>query len=592
MAQDRLSRVLYIDLSRRRFWLEDRPELFQKNLGGSGVAIQLLSDELPPGVDPFSPENPIVLAVGPLTGLFPLASKTVAMFKSPHTLGLGESHCGGRSAVALRMAGYGAIVIKGASVTPVYLAIHDDGVYFRDASALWGVRSCFTVGRILREAEPGRGLRTIMRIGGAGERLITYASVVAETYRHFGRLGLGAVFGSKKLKALVISGKRSLPVTEAKLYRQVYDEIYRSSVSSPAMKKYHDLGTAENIVPLNKISGLPTRNLKETCFEQAATISGEALASGYLGRRLACAHCPVGCVHLAAVREAYEDEPWFYKTSFVCYDYEPIFSLGAMLGISEATSLLKLMEEAEIWGLDAMSLGVVLAWATEAREKGLLSAEDTAGLELKWGDAQGYIKAVRLIVQQANDFYRALGRGVDYASAKYGGQEFALAFAGNEMPGYHTGLAAVVGYITGSRHSHLDSAGYALDQKMLLSGKKESTEKIAQVLLEEERWRQILGSLVVCFFARGIYSPPVVLRALKVAGIDLAEDDLIRLGRKIHKAKFDLNVREGFSAEAVRIPKRILETPTPLGQLSEEEIRQAVRFFVSHAQGDADPKGE
>jgi aldehyde:ferredoxin oxidoreductase len=353
---------------------------------------------------------------------------------------------------------------------------------------------------------------------------------------------------------------------------------------SPAMKKYHDLGTAENIMPLNKIGGLPTRNLKETCLEQAAAISGEVLASGYLGRRLACAHCPVGCVHLAAVREAYEDEPWFYKTSFVCYDYEPIFSLGAMLGISEATSLLKLMEEVEIWGLDAMSTGVVLAWATEAWEKGLLSAEDTAGLELKWGDAQGYIKAVRLIVQQPNDFYRALGRGVDYASAKYGGQDFALAFGGNEMPGYHTGLAAVVGCITGSRHSHLDSAGYALDQKMLLAGKKESAEKIAQALLEEERWRQIMGSLVVCFFGRGIYSPPVVLRALKVAGIDLAEEELIRLGKKIHKAKFDLNVREGFSAEAVRIPKRILETPSPSGQLSEEEIRQSVRLFVSYAQ--------
>jgi len=588
MAQDKLCRVLYIDLSRRRFWAEDRAELFERHLGGAGVAIQLLGEELPPGAEPFSPENPIVFAVGPLTGLFPLASKTVAMFKSPHTLGLGESHCGGRSAVALRMAGYGAIVIRGAGETPVYLAIHGDKVHFRDASALWGVRSCFTVGRILREAEPGPGMRTIMRIGGAGESLITYAGVTVETYRHFGRLGLGAVFGSKKLKALVISGKRSLAVTEAKLYREVYDEIYRASVSSPAMKKYHDIGTAENIVPLNKIGALPTRNLKETRFEHAATISGEDLASGYLGRRLACAHCPVGCVHLAAVRQPYEDEPWFYKTSFVCYDYEPIFSLGTMLGISEATPLLKLMEEVESWGLDAMSTGVVLAWATEAWEKGLLSAEDTAGVELKWGDAEGYIKAVRLIVQQANDFYRALGRGVDYASAQYGGSEFALAFAGNEMPGYHTGPAAVVGYITGARHSHLDSAGYSLDQKMLLSGKRESAEKIAQVLLEEERWRQILGSLVVCFFARGIYSPPVVLRALKVAGIDLAEEDLVRLGREIHKAKFDLNVREGFSAEALRIPKRILETPTPLGQLSEKEIRQAVSLFISYAQGGAD----
>ena len=581
MARDELfSRVLYVDLSRRRFWVDSRPELFQRNLGGAGVAIQILNEELPQGADPLSPENPAILAIGPLTGLFPLASKTVAMFKSPHTLGLGESHCGGRSAVSLRMAGYGAIVIKGASATPIYLAIHGDKVHFRDASAIWGVRNSFTVGRILREAEPGRGLRTIMRIGGAGENLITYAGVVAETYRHFGRLGLGAVFGSKRLKALVISGKRSLPVTEAKLYREVYDEIYQASVSSPAMKKYHDLGTAENVAPLDKIGALPTRNLKLTRFEQASNISGEALAQGYLGRRLACSHCPVGCVHLAAVRQPYEDEPWFYKTSFVCYDYEPIFSLGAMLGISDAVSLFKLIEEVEIWGLDSMTTGVVLAWATEAWEKGLISVNDTAGLELKWGDALSYIKAVRLIVQQANDFYRALGRGVDYASSKYGGTDFALAFGGTEMPGYHTGPASVVGCLTGSRHSHLDSAGYSLDQKMLISGKREGPEKIAQALLDEERWRQILSSLVVCFFGRGIYSTPVVLKALKAAGIDFTEEELLQLGRKIHKAKFEFNVREGFSPEGLRIPKRVLETPSSLGQLSEAEIRQAVKLFV------------
>jgi len=581
MVQDKLlSQVLYIDLSRRRFWVESRPELFQGNLGGAGIAIQILNEELPQGAAPLSAENPVILTIGPLTGLFPLASKTVAMFKSPHTLRLGESHCGGRSAVAMRMAGYGAIVIKGASETPIYLAIHGDRVHFRDASALWGVRSSFTVGRILREAEPGQGLRTIMRIGGAGENLITYANVVAETYRHFGRLGLGAVFGSKKLKALVISGKRSLPVVGAKLYRDVYNEIYQASVSLPVMKKYHDLGTAENVAPLDKIGALPTRNLKQTRFEQASTISGEALAEGYLGRRLACSHCPVACIHLAAIREPYGDVPWFYKTSFVCYDYEPIYSLGAMLGISDAVSLLKLIEEVEIWGLDSMTTGVVLAWATEAWEKGLLSAKDTAGLELKWGEAQGYIKAVRLIVQQANDFYRALGRGVDYASSKYGGADFALAFGGNEMPGYHTGPASIIGYITGARHSHLDSAGYSLDQKMLISGKKEEPEKIAQALLEEERWRQILSSLVVCFFARGIYSMSVVLKALKVTGIDLTEEELLELGRKIQKAKFDFNVREGFSPESLRIPKRVLETPSSSGQLSEAEIRQAVKLFA------------
>jgi len=274
-------------------------------------------EECPEGVDPLGPENPIIFAVGPLTALFPLASKTVAMFKSPHTGNLGESHCGGRSAVAIRMAGYGAIVIKGASDIPLYLAIHNNQIYFRDASSLWGMGSCITVGRIIRENEPAAGLRTIMRIGTAGEKLISYACVTTETYRHFGRLGLGAVFGSKKLKAVVISGKRSLPVSDGKLYQKVYDEIYQAATGSPTMKKYHHLGTAENVLPLNEFGGLPTRNLQQAKFEGASEISGETFAEQYLGRRLACSHCPTGCIHIAALREPYGDEPYFYKTSMI-----------------------------------------------------------------------------------------------------------------------------------------------------------------------------------------------------------------------------------------------------------------------------------
>src|SRR4030067_466543 len=162
-------KVLTIDLAKRSSYEEDRTDLFEKYLGGAGVATSLLLENCPEKADPLGPDNPIIFAVGPLTGLFPLASKTVALFKSPLTGNLGESHAGGRSATAIRMAGYGAIVIKGASETPVYLVVNGDKVLFKDASALWGLKSSFTVGRIIREQEDGAGVRTIMRIGGAGE---------------------------------------------------------------------------------------------------------------------------------------------------------------------------------------------------------------------------------------------------------------------------------------------------------------------------------------------------------------------------------------------------------------------------------------
>jgi len=574
LKNDPLAKVLTVDLSQRTFSVDAREELFDKYIGGTGVGIQLLLEECPEGCDALGADNPIIFAVGPFTGLFPLASKTVALFKSPHTGNLGESHCGGRSAVAMRMAGLGAIVIKGRSDIPIYISIDGHRVHFRDASSIWKMGS-FTAGRILREQESGSGFRTMMRIGRGGEALVSYASVMTETYRHFGRLGLGAVFGSKNLKAVVIAGKSSLPVSDTRRYRKLYNEIHQAAVESEVMKKYHDLGTPENIKPLNDFGGLPTRNLKDATFEHADRISGEAFAQNYLGRRLACSHCPVGCIHIAALREPYEDEAYFYRTSMISYDYEPIYALGTMLGISDPQGYLKLMDKVETLGIDAMSTGVVLAWATEARERSLISEKETMGVPLAWNDAAAYIKAAEMIVEQPNEFYRSLAQGVEHAAAIYGGEEFALAFGKNEMPGYHTGPGAYLGYLIGARHSHLDNAGYSVDQKELIKHAM-SPEALVEALLHEEWWRQILSSLVICFFARGIYLPETVSRLLSVAGYDLSPDELAGIGRVIHAEKFRYKEKEGFSFDSLRLPGRIFETPSPVPNLTEEYIRRGL----------------
>ena len=262
----------------------------------------------------------------------------------------------------------------------------------------------------------------------------------------------------------------------------------------------------------------------------------------------------------------------------ISYDYEPIYALGSMLGISDARGFLSLMEQVEIFGLDAMSAGVVLAWATEAQERGIVSERETMGLKFDWGDYETFMKAVKLIVRQPNDFYNALARGVKYASSVYGGTEFALSLAGNEMPGYHTGPAAHAGVLVGARHSHLDNAGYSLDQKNL-SKQNVSFEEIATGLLTEERWRQVLSSLVVCFFARGLYQPDVVLKTLESAGFSLTREDLNRIGEVIHKQKCEFKMRHGFSLDEVYLPKRILETSTPFGQLNESCIKSVVEHF-------------
>ncbi len=580
MKVEDMNKVLYIDLTKKDIRTEERADLFDAYLGGTGVAIKLLVEECPQGIDPLSASNPIIFAVGPLTGLYPLASKTVAMFKSPLTGNLGESHCGGRSAIAIKFAGYGAIVIKGASDIPLYLAIAGDEVKFRDASSIWSMEAV-TVGRVLREVEPGAGVRTIIRTGTAGGKMVRYACAVTETYRHFGRLGLGAVMGSKKLKALVISADKSVevPKTKRKEYKRVYDEIQDVVVKSDAMAKYHDLGTPGKIYSMNKLGGMAYKNLESARAPEkvARELSGENIAEKYLSRRISCAHCPVGCVHLASLRELYAPG-YYFKTSTMPYDNETIYSLGFMLGMERAEDYLRLNDTVDTVGMDAISTGVTLAWATEAYAKGLITKEHTDGLELKWGDVKVYSAAIKKIVEMPNEFYQSLAKGVEYASSVYGGQDYALAFGGNEMPEYHTGLACYLNNLTGARHSHLDSAGYDLDQKLI--GTDFSIEEVASALLKEEEWRQIPSSLVVCFFARKVFTPETVLKALGAIGLEgWTEDKLNDIGRDIHRAKMDFKFREGYDLTKLRIPKRIFEVPTPNGLLKEEDLRRAIEVY-------------
>jgi aldehyde:ferredoxin oxidoreductase len=575
---DSLSNVLYIDLSKKKFHIENRKDLFEKYIGGTGVATQLLHENCPVGIDAYDPANPIIMAVGPLTGVLPLASKTIAMYKSPHTGDIGESHAGGRSAIAIRMAGFGAIIITGKCDFPIYISIHDNKVYFRDATTLWGMRSCFTASRVMRERETFPGLRAIMRIGQAGERLVSYASVTTETYRHFGRLGLGAVFGSKMLKGIVISGKRSIPITDKKAFRSIYDEVYKAAVDSQVMKKYHDLGTAENISKLNSINGLPSLNLKQSSIQGIENISGENIAQHFLGRRFSCAHCPISCIHVATLREPYEDDPYFYKTTYVGYDYELIFSLGSMLGITDVNKLLTLIDRVEELSIDAMTTGVVMAWATEMMEKGLITEKETDGIQLKWGNHLAYSEFLKRIIKQPNDFYKAVARGVDHASGIYGGKDFALAFGKNEMAGYHTGPAAYIGFLIGARHSHLDNAGYSVDINDLINAPL-NAEVIVDKLVEEEALRQILSSISICFFARGIYKLELVARALAFMGYSYSTEQLKEIGHKIHAEKFRFKLREGFSYDQQNIPERILTTKDPTGLIKKELINEALKYF-------------
>ncbi|MCX7923728.1 MAG: aldehyde:ferredoxin oxidoreductase [Clostridia bacterium] len=571
MIYEKYIRVLYIDMTENKIRIENRADLCEY-LGGVGVATKLLEENIKPELDPLHEDQPIIFAIGAASTVFPVVTKTVAMFRSPLTGELGESYAGGRMAMTLFLAGYDAVVILGKAKRPSYITISRNDVGFKDARALWGATSD-EVGRIIREREPGGGKRSIIRIGPGGENMSSFASVCVDTYRHFGRLGLGAVFGSKNLKAISIVGDRSVPIKNFKDYFKVYQEIYNRVTDTEIMSKYHDVGTPINIEPLNAVGGLPTKNLRQNVFEHGESISGEAFAQKNLVRKMACTGCPVGCIHIGQLRREF-DKGHEYEVISVGYDYELIFALGSFLGVKTPNDILDLIDVVEQMGLDAMSTGVVLGWATEAFMKKLITEEQTI-VPLAFGNVASYKKAIEYMAYKENDFYSVLAQGADKASDVYGGKEFAMTLAKNEMAGYHTGYAAVVGAAVGARHSHLCNGGYSLDQSM----KEFNKEKIVDTLFAEEKERCMLNSLVICLFARKVYDRKTILAALNSIGNNLTDEELTAIGERIYRAKLRIKKALGFDQMSVKLPKRFFETPSMSGQLDEKIAYELIGMY-------------
>ncbi|GAW28521.1 aldehyde ferredoxin oxidoreductase family protein [Carboxydocella sp. ULO1] len=565
-------RVLTIDLSRRKIAIERRQDLLNW-LGGVGVATQLLKEHLKPELDPFHPDQPIILAIGPMSTVYPVVTKAVAMFKSPLTGELGESYAGLRIAMAMRFAGYDAIVIKGKAESPAYLTITPHQVDFNDARALWGL-STEETGRLLRQLSPGKGHRSTLRIGQAGEKLVAYAGVNVDTYRHFGRLGLGAVFGSKNLKAIVVHGDHNYPIARPQEYQRVYSKIFKKVVETDIMEKYHGLGTTGNVEPLNEMGGLPVRNLQASSYPEALNLSGETFAQETLIRKIACAGCPVGCIHIGIHRRQFA-EGYEYESVAVSYDHELVYALGTMLGLTDHRHVYALIERTELYGLDSISTGVALAWATEAQEKGLIGEEELL-THLAFGQPEPYLQAMDYLIKQPNEFYRTLAQGTWLAAERYGGTEFACVLGKNEVAGYHTGYANILGQAFGARHSHLDNGGYAIDQER----KDRTPEELVDAIIQEEEIRNTLNSLVICLFARKVYDLATVAEGLKALGHEWTEEQLRQLGREIYREKMVLKRQLGFKLEQITVPRRFWETPALGRQLDPEKMEQLRQIMI------------
>jgi aldehyde:ferredoxin oxidoreductase len=317
---------------------------------------------------------------------------------------------------------------------------------------------------------------------------------------------------------------------------------------------------------LNELKALPFRNLQRTSDPSAVEISGEKFAEKTLLRNAACAGCPVGCIHLGFVREKFM-EPNQYLYRQVSYDHEPIFAVGCMLAVTDPFAALDIMEEADKVGLDVMSAGVALAWATEASEKGIVSAAETL-VPLRFGDAAAFQQAMWHLARAENEFYRLLASGTLHAAKRFGGEDFACVL-GQEMAGYATGEVFFVSQALGLRHSHLDAGGYSFDQKHT----EKDAAKAVEFLISDESSRCFLTSMVSCLFARGVYTDARLAECLKSVGYAKLAEDAAAVSTRIQTERWRLRFATGYDPDRVEIPRRFSEVTTWKGPIDRDYLR-------------------
>jgi len=475
----------------------------------------------------------------------------------------------------MRMAGFEALVVKGCAERPTVISVVDSKVRLLVASPLMG-STTHEAERYLRGLGVP-GLQSVVVIGPAGERMVFFAAANVDRYNFFGRLGMGAVMGAKNLKAISVAGTGQLTVPDPARYKEVYERVYELVARTDKLSKYHHVGTPVNVLALNALKALPTKNFQSTTFDRAEGVSGELIAEELLERKVSCAGCPIGCLHVAKLRPAFQ-AGYEYAPIDVYYNYESIYALGSNLMVGDAVEVLKLIHRANALGVDTMLLGTALAWLTEAYERGLVSEAETDGVRPRWGDAGAYMEALERIVSMPNELYAALAQGPERAAEAYGGRGFCLTIAGNGMAGYHTGYANVLGVLVGARHSHNSNAGYSVDQEALKDGL--SPEEVVSKLIKEDEWRYVLTSLAVCMFSRGVYTEEVVEECLKAVGIERSVEDLHSIGREVYHTAHAFKRREGFDLMKVEVPGRLFETPTPHGRLKREVLEAMLKDYA------------
>jgi aldehyde:ferredoxin oxidoreductase len=566
-------RILRVCLTEGQVCVEEPDEVFYRRyLGGTGLIAHHLLREVPPGTDPLGAQNRLIFACGPLTGA-PLAGsgRNAIGARSPLTGGMGESDVGGFWGAELKAAGYDAIVVQGRAPSPVYLSVQDGEVALRDASHLWGLESK-DAHTAIRE-ELGEKRARIALCGPAGENTVRYASIGADLKHFAGRNGLGAVMGSKNLKAVAVRGKGRVPLADpdqvralARWLRHNYRDL---------MGKLPELGTGVNFVPYNHLGALPVHNYRDGHLEGADVLGHAGLAERVVVGMDSCYACPVSCKKVAA-----SDDPYQVDPAYGGPEYETAVSLGSNCGVTDAAAVAKANERCNALGLDTISVGATIAFAMECFEEGLLTPDDTGGLELRFGDAQVMLQLLEMIAARRG-IGTLLAEGTMRAAQQIGrgAERYAVHVKGQELP-YHDpriqhglGLGYAVSY-TGADHCHSAfDIGYVDEATMEGVRNLGVLETMPATSLGPDKVRAIVyGSLRqhlnnclgLCNFLP--YSNQQVVEAVRaVTGWDTTSWELWKAAERMVTMARAFNVRHGFTPADDRLPLRIAEGLGPDG---------------------------
>src|SRR5499433_451727 len=566
-------RLLQIDLTNGHSSSSELEESrLRAFLGGLGLGTSLLYDYAPTGVEPFSPDNPLILTSAPLVGTgLTTTAKFGVVTKSPLTGFIGDSLSSSHFALELKRTGFDGIVITGRAPSLVYILIGNQKVEIREAEHLRGKSPSETEAAIKAELDsPAIG---VAAIGAAGENRVRFATISNEG-RHAGRGGVGAVMGSKNLKAVAVCGDRDARVFDPDGVNAIASSLRHRSLSS-LTDKYRNIGTVANLAVFNRLEVLPAHNFQQSTFADSDALSGETLTETSFARRHGCASCSIRCERLFKSLDG--DEPRL--------ESETLFGLGPLCGINDPESVLRAARLCDLYGMDTISSGGTLAWAMECSEKGLFPEAEKFGL--RFGRTEGVLAAIPAIATRTG-LGALLAEGSKRAALEVGhdSADWAMHVKGLELPGYEPrGLKTMaLGLAVSPRGAcHNRSGAYEADFSGEVDRLRADSGRGVLVAASED-FAAVLDSLIICKFLRKCFTdfyPEAADLLSKITGWSYSCAELRRTGERINTLKKLFNQREGWRPEDDWLPPRLLSEVLPTGvaqgvALTADELKEMI----------------